>query len=90
MVSGDEDVSAVDSLAVKLVCEIQMVLDKNEAAHHEAELWEAKKKSVPNVLVPPPPPDLPLQEFLVPQQSSVIQNPLRLWGLFLIIITSHL
>ena len=55
-VSGDEDVSVVDTLAVKLFCEMQEMVDKHEAARREAELWKAKKKSVSNILVPPPPP----------------------------------
>ena len=77
-VSGDEDVSVVDTLAVKLFCEMQEMVDKHEAARREAELWKAKKKSVSNILVPPPPPDLPLEDSPVTQQSTAVRNSLSL------------
>jgi hypothetical protein len=44
VVSGDEDVSVVDHLVVKLFAEMQLVLDKEEAARCEAEMWKAQKK----------------------------------------------
>lgn len=76
LVSGDEDVTVVDHLAVKLFMEMTLVLDKEEAAHHEAELWKAQNKAVSSILVHPHPPDL-LSDF-VPQmqQSAAIQDPL--------------
>jgi len=76
LVSGDEDVTVVDHLAVKLFMEMTLVSDKEEAAHHEAELWKAQNKAVSSILVHPHPPDL-LSDF-VPQmqQSAAIQDPL--------------
>jgi hypothetical protein len=38
VVSGDEDVSAVECLVVKLFMEMQLALDEEEAARHEAEM----------------------------------------------------
>jgi hypothetical protein len=77
-VSGDEDVSVVDSLAVKLFTELTMAVDKEEAKRREAELWKAQKKTVSNILVPPPPPDVPSE--IVPvsntQQYAAVRNPL--------------
>jgi hypothetical protein len=69
----DEDLLAVDSLAEKLYKEMMEVVDRNEASHHKAELMKALKRSASNILVPPPPPDLPC---LGTQQSAAIQNPL--------------
>jgi hypothetical protein len=51
VVSGGEDVSAVDSLAVTLSMEMQSALDKQEAARREAELLKARKITVSNILV---------------------------------------
>ena len=76
IVSGDEDVSAVDRLAVKLFTEMTLVLDKEEAARREAELWKAQKKAVSNILVPPPPTDLPSDLAPQTQQSAAVRNPL--------------
>jgi hypothetical protein len=70
---GVEDVSAVDSLVVKLSTEMQSAFDKEEARHQEAELWKAQKKAMSNILVPPPPPDVPSHQT---QQSATIRNPL--------------
>ncbi len=73
VVSGDQDVSAVDHLAVKLFMEMTLVFDKEEAACHEAELRKAQKKSLSNILVPPPPPpDLPFDFAPQMQQSAAV------------------
>jgi hypothetical protein len=72
-VRGDEDVSAVDSLAVKLSSEMQSAFDREEAKHREAEMWKEQKKAVSNILVPPPPPDVPSHHT---QQSATVRNPL--------------
>jgi hypothetical protein len=69
-VCGDEDVSAVDSLAVKLSLEMQSAFDKEEARSQEAEMWKAQKKAVSNILVPPPPPDVPSHQT---QQSATME-----------------
>ena len=69
----DEDLLAVDSLAEKLYKGMMEVVDRNEASHRKAELMKALKRSASNILVPPPPPDLPC---LGTQQSAAIQNPL--------------
>ncbi len=76
VVSGDEDVSAVDSLAVTLSLEMQLALDKQEAARREAEILKARKVTVSNILVPPPPPDVPSELVSQPQQSAAVRNPL--------------
>ncbi len=91
VVSGDKDLFAVDSFAVKLSSEMQSALDWQEAAHQEVELLKARKVSVSNILVPPPPQDVSSVIVSQTQQSAAIQNPFRcLWGPLLIIITSHL
>ncbi len=76
--SGNKDVSVVDSLSVKLFMELTMVLDQDEAKCQEAELWKAQKKTVSNILVPSPPLDVPSDLVHVPQtqQYAAIQNPL--------------
>jgi hypothetical protein len=58
MHSGDaltcnEDISVVDCLAVKLYQEIQLAIDKDEAACCEAAMWKAQKQAISNILVPP-------------------------------------
>jgi hypothetical protein len=75
VVSGDEDVSVVDSLAVTLSMEMQSALDKQEAARREAELLKARKVTVSNILVPPPS-DVPSEIMSQTQQSAAIRNPL--------------
>jgi hypothetical protein len=72
-VGRDEDVSAVDSLAVKLCSEMQSAFDKEEARRREAEMWKAQKKAVSNILVPPPPPDVPSHHT---QQHATVRDPL--------------
>jgi hypothetical protein len=74
VVALDKDVSVVDSLAVKLFTELMTVVDEEEAKHREAQLWKAQKKSVSNILVPPPPPDVP-SDLVDTQQYAAIQNP---------------
>jgi hypothetical protein len=64
VVSGDED--------VKLFSEMTLVLDKEDAARHEAELWKAQKKAVSNILVPPSPPDIPSDYVPQMQQSAAV------------------
>jgi len=54
--TGSKDISAVDCLVVKLYQEMQLAIDKDEAAHHEAAMWKAQKQAVSNILVPPPHP----------------------------------
>jgi hypothetical protein len=53
-----------------------MVVDQEGAKCREAELWKAQKKMVSNILVPPPPPDVPSDLVPVPhtQQYAVILN----------------
>jgi hypothetical protein len=69
VVSGNEDVSAVDHLAVKLYQEMQLVINKEKATRREAAMWKGQKQAVSNILVPPPNPDLssdpdnPTQQF---------------------------
>jgi hypothetical protein len=41
--TGNKDISAVDHLAVKLYQEMQLAIDKDEAACHEAAMWKAQK-----------------------------------------------
>ena len=41
--SGVEDISAVDRLAVKLYQEMQLAIDKEDAACCEAVMWKAQK-----------------------------------------------
>jgi hypothetical protein len=72
VVSGDEDVSAVDSLAVKLSSEMQSALDKQEAAHQEVEVLKARKVTISKILVPPPPPDVSLEIVNQTQQSAAV------------------
>jgi hypothetical protein len=36
-------------MSVKLFVEMTLVLDQEEAAHHEAELWKAQKKAVSKI-----------------------------------------
>jgi hypothetical protein len=74
-VGGVEYVSAVGSLVVKLFLEMQSAVDKEEAKHREAELRKAQKKSVLNILVPPPPHDVP-SDLVETQQSAAIRNTL--------------
>ena len=57
--TDNEDISVVDRLAVKLYQEMQLAIDKEEAARREAAMWKAQKQAVSNILVPPPNPDLP-------------------------------
>jgi hypothetical protein len=59
VVPDNKDVSAVDHLVVKLYQEMQLAIDKEEAACHEAAMWKAQKQAVSNILVPIPNPDLP-------------------------------
>jgi len=59
VVSGNEDVSVVDHLALKLYQEMQLAIDKEEAACHEAAMWKMQKQVVSNILVPPANLDLP-------------------------------
>jgi len=74
--SGSEDISAVDHLAVKLYQEMQLAIDKEEAARREAAMWKAQKQAVSNILVPPPNPDLPSASSNPTQQSAPVRNPL--------------
>jgi hypothetical protein len=76
-VDGDEDVSMVDRLAVKMQTEMTEVQDKEEATRREAELWKAQKKAVSNILVPPPRPDLSEEVAVVSatQQLAAVRNP---------------
>jgi hypothetical protein len=74
--SGSEDISAVDRLAVKLYQEMQLAIDKEEAAHREAAMWKAQKQAVSNILVPPPNPDLPSASSNPTQKSAPVRNPL--------------
>jgi hypothetical protein len=78
MVSGDEDVSVVNTLAVKLATEMQSALDKQEAARREEEFLKARYFSVSNILVPPPHPDVPSEIVSQTQQSAAVQNPLSI------------
>jgi len=41
--TGNKDISAVDHLVVKLYQEMQLAIDKDEAACHEAAMWKAQK-----------------------------------------------
>jgi hypothetical protein len=41
--TGNKDISAVDCLGVKLYQEMQLAIDKEEAARHEAAMWKAQK-----------------------------------------------
>jgi hypothetical protein len=74
--SGSEDISVVDCLAVKLYQEMQLAIDRDEAARHEAAMWKAQKQAVSNILVPPPNPDLPSAPSNPTQQSAPVRNPL--------------
>ena len=72
-VSGNEDVSVVDCMVMIFFQEMQLVLDKEEAAYHEAAMWLAQKKAVSNILVPPPPPlDLPSDPYIQTQQYTTV------------------
>jgi len=51
--TGSKDISVVDCLAVKLYQEIQLAIDKDEAACCEAAMWKAQKQAISNILVPP-------------------------------------
>jgi hypothetical protein len=74
--SGNKDISAVDCLVVKLYQEMQLAIDKEEAACHEAAVWKAQKQAVSNILVPPPKLDLPSDPRNLTQQSAPVRNPL--------------
>jgi hypothetical protein len=54
VMTGDEDVSVVDRLAVKMYSEILAVQDKHEAVRREAELWKAQKRLHPTFWCPLP------------------------------------
>ncbi len=66
----------MDCLTVKLYQEMQLAIDKEEAACREAAMWKAQKQAVSNILVPPPNPDLPSAPNNPTQQSAPIRNPL--------------
>jgi hypothetical protein len=70
--TGSKDISAVDCLAVKLYQEMQLAIDKDEAAHHEAAMWKVQKQAVSNILVPPPHPYLPSDPNNPTQQSAPV------------------
>jgi len=74
--TGSEDISAVDHLAVKLYQEMQLAIDRDEAARREAAMWKAQKQAVSNILVPPPNPDLPSAPSNPTKQSAPVRNPL--------------
>jgi len=70
--TGNEDISAVDRLVVKLCQEMQLAIDKDEAAHGKAAMWKAQKQAVSNILVPPPNLDLPSDSNNPTQQSAPV------------------
>jgi hypothetical protein len=45
--TGSKDISVVDCLAVKLYQEMQLAIDKDEAACHEAAMWKVQKQASP-------------------------------------------
>ncbi len=71
-----EDVSVVDRLTEKLYNEMKLVQDRKKASHQESELLKAAKKSTSNLLVRPPPPDVPCVLIDATQQSAATHNPL--------------
>jgi hypothetical protein len=75
---GSKDISAVDRLAVKLYQEMQLAMDKDEAARREAAMWKAQKQAVSNILVPSPNLDLPSDPNNPTQQSAPVRNPLSM------------